>query len=81
MKYIESFPCEVKTIENIRIPMADGVHLAARLWLPGGCLHEPVPAIFEYIPYRKRDFTRHRDTGHHHYYAGTHLADRFLFTA
>lgn len=70
MKHIKSFPCEVKTIENIRIPMADGVHLAARLWLPEGCLHEPVPAIFEYIPYRKRDFTRHRDTGHHHYYAG-----------
>lgn len=70
MQYIESFPCEVNTIENVWIPMPDGVRLAGRLWLPDGCEHEPVPAILEYIPYRKRDFTRLRDTGHHHYYAG-----------
>jgi hypothetical protein len=70
MQYIESFPCEVKTIENVSIPMVDGVSLAGRLWLPHGCEDDPVPAILEYIPYRKRDFTRLRDTGHHHYYAG-----------
>ena len=70
MQYIESFPCEVKMIENVWIPMSDGVRLAGRLWLPLGCEREPVPAILEYIPYRKRDFTRSRDSGHHYYYAG-----------
>lgn len=70
MKYIESFPCEVRTIENIWIPMSDGTRLAGRLWLPERCEKHSVPAILEYIPYRKRDFTRLRDTNHHHYYAG-----------
>ncbi len=70
MQYIEAFPCEVKMIENVWIPMADGVRLAGRLWLPLGSEREPVPAILEYIPYRKRDFTRKRDTGLHHYHAG-----------
>ncbi|MDT8444845.1 MAG: CocE/NonD family hydrolase [Desulfuromonadales bacterium] len=70
MQYLSSFPYEVKTIENVWIPMTDGIHLAGRLWLPEGCEHEPVPAVLEYIPYRKRDFTRLRDTEHHHYYAG-----------
>ncbi len=70
MRYVETFPYKVKTIENIWIPMSDGVRLAARLWLPEGCEDDPVPAIFEYIPYRKRDFTRLRDSNHHHYYAG-----------
>lgn len=70
MQYIESFPCEVNMIENVWIPMADGVRLAGRLWLPQGCEREPVPAILEYIPYRKRDFTRSRDSGLHHYFAG-----------
>ena len=70
MQYLESFPCEVKMIENVWIPMSDGVRLAGRLWLPQGSEREPVPAILEYIPYRKRDFTRSRDSGHHYYYAG-----------
>ncbi|WP_020676206.1 CocE/NonD family hydrolase [Geopsychrobacter electrodiphilus] len=70
MQYIDSFPCQVKTIENLWIPMADGVRLAGRLWLPQGAEQNPVPAILEYIPYRKRDFTRLRDTGLHHYQAG-----------
>ncbi len=70
MRYIDTFPRKVRTIENIWITMSDGVRLAGRLWLPYGCEQDPVPAILEYIPYRKRDFTRSRDTGHHHYYAG-----------
>ncbi|MFO7577523.1 MAG: CocE/NonD family hydrolase [Pelovirga sp.] len=70
MQYITSFPCTVETIENVWIPMSDGIRLAGRLWLPRGCDSQPVPGILEYIPYRKRDFTRSRDTGHHHYYAG-----------
>jgi uncharacterized protein len=49
----------VDEIENAWIPMSDGLRLAARIWLPRDIA--PVPAILEYIPYRKRDFTRHSD--------------------
>ena len=41
------------------IPMADGVRLSARLWIPTGL--EPVPAVLEYIPYRKTDSYRAHD--------------------
>jgi hypothetical protein len=37
------------------IPLADGTRLAARAWLPTNAAEQPVPAILEYIPYRKRD--------------------------
>lgn len=50
--------------------MSDGVRLAARLWLPEGAENSPVPAILEYIPYRKRDITRGRDANNHPYLAG-----------
>ncbi|WP_410012795.1 CocE/NonD family hydrolase [Sodalis sp. C49] len=42
--------------ETVWITLADGCRLAARLWLPDS--PEPVPAILEYLPYRRRD--RHR---------------------
>jgi putative CocE/NonD family hydrolase len=42
--------------ETIWIPLSDGCQLAARLWRPEGS--QPVPAILEYLPYRRRD--RHR---------------------
>ncbi|MER9363214.1 CocE/NonD family hydrolase [Mesorhizobium sp. M0500] len=51
----------VTQIENIWIPMSDGTRLAARVWLPADVEHSPVPALLEYIPYRKRDGTRLRD--------------------
>jgi putative CocE/NonD family hydrolase len=50
--------------------MSDGCRLAARLWLPEDAEANPVPAIFEYLPYRKRDFTRARDEPMHRYFAG-----------
>lgn len=49
--------------------MSDGVRLGARLWLPEGAEQSPVPAILEYIPYRKRDGTRGRDEPMHGYFA------------
>ncbi|MEM9047133.1 MAG: CocE/NonD family hydrolase [Pseudomonadota bacterium] len=52
-------------IETVWIPMPDGVKLAARLWLPDGAQENPVPAILEYIPYRRRDRTRLRDESMH----------------
>lgn len=62
------FPFAVKVIETEWITMADGVRLAAKLWLPEGA--GKVPAILEYLPYRRRDGTRTRDNGLHHYLAG-----------
>ncbi|MEX2653844.1 MAG: CocE/NonD family hydrolase [Acidimicrobiia bacterium] len=46
--------------ENVWIPLADGTRLAARVWRPVD--PTPVPAIFEYLPYRKRYGTVARDT-------------------
>jgi putative CocE/NonD family hydrolase len=50
--------------------MSDGTRLAARMWLPEDADRNPVPAILEYIPYRKRDLTAERDVPHHAYMAG-----------
>ena len=58
-----------QVFENVWITLSDGCRLAARLWLPDGAEKQPVPAILEYLPYRKRDFTRRRDEGMHQYFA------------
>jgi uncharacterized protein len=52
------------------IPMSDGCRLAARIWLPVAAEREPVPAVFEYVPYRKNDDLRLRDAPIHGYFAG-----------
>lgn len=70
MKTVTSFPHAVKALENVWIPMSDGTRLAARIWMPEGADANPVPAILEYIPYRKRDNTRARDALNHPYFAG-----------
>ena len=56
-------------VEHVWIEMADGCRLSARLWLPDETQQRPVPAILEYIPYRKRDGTRLRDEVIHGYFA------------
>ena len=50
--------------------MSDGIRLAAKLWLPENAEDDPVPAILEYVPYRKREGTRTHDQGSHMYWAG-----------
>jgi hypothetical protein len=50
-------PGSVQVEETVWIELADGCRLAARLWLPPEA-ERPVPAILEYLPYRRRD--RHR---------------------
>lgn len=60
---------QVKEIEHQWIEMSDGVRLSARLWLPELPGGEEMPAIFEYIPYRKRDMVRLRDQRNHPYFA------------
>ncbi len=61
--------CNVKNIEHCPIRMSDGVRLSARIWLPDCAPETPVPAILEYIPYRKRDMVRVRDERNHVYFA------------
>ena len=70
MKVVEEFHTDFEEIENLWIPMPDGARLAARMWLPVDARKNPVPAILEYIPYRKRDFMRLRDEPIHRYFAG-----------
>jgi hypothetical protein len=41
--------------------MPDGVELAATLYLPPGADSDPVPALLEYLPYRKDDAMAGRD--------------------
>jgi uncharacterized protein len=60
---------ETIVTEHFFITLSDGVRLAARLWLPADAMRQPVPAILEYIPYRKRDGTRGRDEPMHGWFA------------
>ena len=64
----------IEEIENVWIDMKDGVRLAARVWLPKDAHCNPVPAIIEYLPYRKRDFMRERDEPMHRYFAANGYA-------
>jgi uncharacterized protein len=50
-----------KVIENTWIPLQDGARLGVRLWIPEGAEQRPVPVVWEYLPYRKRDGVRSRD--------------------
>src|SRR5690242_12301316 len=70
MSVVSRFSNSVRRIEHFWIDLKDGTRLAARMWLPEEAESNPVPAILEYIPYRKRDGTRGRDEPMHHYFAG-----------
>ncbi|HEX2045179.1 MAG TPA: CocE/NonD family hydrolase [Gaiellaceae bacterium] len=64
------FPRRVREIEHAWIPLGDGTRLAARIWLPDDAERDPVPAILEYLPYRKNDGTVVRDARRQPYVAG-----------
>ena len=70
MKTVTKFPRKVQEISNTFITLPDGTKLAARIWLPKDAGKKPVPAILEYLPYRKRDGTHIRDALTHPYIAG-----------
>lgn len=61
-------------IENQWITLADGTRLAARLWLPDDAEENPVPAVFEFLPYRKRDGTAPRDESTYPAFAAAGIA-------
>lgn len=52
------------------IPMKDGVHLAATLYMPDGAKPgEKFPALLDYLPYRKDDAMAAEDYPKHGYFA------------
>ncbi|MBB4063464.1 CocE/NonD family hydrolase [Gellertiella hungarica] len=61
-------------IENQWITLADGTRLAARIWLPDDAELNPVPAVFEFLPYRKRDGTAPRDESTYPVFAAAGIA-------
>ena len=54
---------------DMAIEMPDGCRLSARVWMPANAIDSPVPAILEFLPYRKRDGTTARDCLTHPYFA------------
>ncbi len=70
MKTRTEFPRAIELIEHAEIVLSDGVRLSAMIWLPKDAEKNPVPAILEYLPYRKRDGTTERDALNHPYFAG-----------
>jgi len=74
MDIVTQFPRQIREIENLFITLLDGCRLAARIWLPADAEQKPVPAILEYLPYRKRDGTAERDHLTHPYFAGNGYA-------
>ncbi|WP_131866302.1 CocE/NonD family hydrolase [Biostraticola tofi] len=69
-RIVSDFPFAFHITEHLWIPLSDGMRLAARMWLPDTAFTAAVPAILEYLPYRKRDGTRSRDQPMHGYFAG-----------
>ena len=59
----------VEVIEHCWIPLRDGTRLAAKLWLPDTARTKAVPAILEYLPYRKSDGTAQGDPVRHAFFA------------
>jgi len=51
----------IKEIHHDLIPLKAGIHLAYRAWMPVDAEQRPVPAILEFLPYRKNDGTIVRD--------------------
>lgn len=70
MTIVTEFPHPIEEIADMGIVMPDGCRLSARVWMPRDAAARPVPAVLEYIPYRKRDGTLPRDEMMHPYMAG-----------
>lgn len=51
----------IREIHHALLPLSDGIHLAYRAWMPDDAEQQPVPAILEFLPYRKNDGTIERD--------------------
>ncbi|WP_171134749.1 CocE/NonD family hydrolase [Ruegeria sp. HKCCD7221] len=60
---------DIKDLPDVGIHMPDGCRLSARIWMPEKATETPVPAILEFLPYRKRDGTATRDALTHPWFA------------
>ncbi len=70
MRIVTEFPRAIVDDPDMGIVLPDGCRLSARVWMPVDAALNPVPAVLEYIPYRKRDGTIARDEMMHGYVAG-----------
>ena len=70
MKTVTDFPRQTIEFPDMGIVMPDGCRLSVRVWMPADADQEPVPAILEHLPYRKRDGTTARDSLTLPYFAG-----------
>lgn len=61
-------------IENEWILLQDGTSLAARIWMPDMAEKAPVPAVLEFLPYRKRGGTERRDESNYPHFAAAGIA-------
>jgi putative CocE/NonD family hydrolase len=66
---LDELPNKVIKLENVVISMKDGAKLYAHIWMFDSIEYR-IPAILEYLPYRKNDFTAIRDSARHPYWAG-----------
>jgi len=60
VRIVMDAPNRVVTDANVWIALPDGCMVAARIWRPAASDAEAVPAILEYLPYRKGDNTAPR---------------------
>ncbi len=61
-------------IDHDWITLASGTRLAARIWMPAGADADPVPAVLEFLPYRKRSGTEARDDSTYPVFAAAGIA-------
>ena len=70
MRVVTDLPRPVRLLEHVWIPLSDGTRLGARIWLPEDAEQNPVPAVMDYVPYRKGDGLAARDAPRFGYLAG-----------
>jgi len=64
----------IQVADPMWIALSDGTRQCARVWMPEDALERPVPAILEYLPYRKDDVHAIEDSTIHPYYAAAGYA-------
>ena len=64
----------IQVLDPMWIPLSDGTRQCARVWMPETAPRLPVPAILEYLPYRKDDVHALEDSTIHPYYAAAGYA-------
>jgi putative CocE/NonD family hydrolase len=64
----------IEVVDPMWVPISDGTRQCARVWMPRDAHDRPVPAILEYLPYRKDDVHAIEDSTIHPYYAAAGYA-------